>query len=107
MVQYTVITVAQALDQLQRIVEYITKNDSLGNAKIVNNGIIETIETLKTMPSRNSVYKTVKKTKETYRFIPKWSYNIIYRIEDDPPVVKVVTIAHAAQNPKRIEKLLE
>ncbi len=53
MVQYKVITVAQALDQLQCIIEYIKENDSAGNAKIVYDEIIEAIESLQTMPNRN------------------------------------------------------
>ena len=107
MVQYKVITVAQALDQLKSILEYIIERDSIGKAQIAHDGIIKTIESLKTMPYRNSVYRTVKKTKKTYRFVPQWSYNIIYRIEDDPPVVNVVTIANASQSSKEIEKYLK
>ncbi len=106
MVQYKVITVAQALDQLQRIIEYIKENQSEGNAQIVYDGILEAIESLQSMPYRNPVYRTIEEKKEAYRYIPKWSFNIIYRIENDPPVVYVVTIAHAAQHRKKIEKLL-
>ena len=107
MVQYKVITVAQALDQLQRIIQYIKENDSVSNAKIVHDGIIEAIESLQTMPYRNSVYRTVKKKKHDYRYQPQWSFNIVYGIENDPPVVYVVTIANAAQNPSKIEALLK
>lgn len=107
MVQYKVITVAQALDQLQRIIEYIEENDSESRAKIVYDGIIEAIESFQTMPYRNPVYRTVKKKKHEYRYQPQWSFNIIYRIENDPPVVYVVTIANAARGSSSIEALLE
>lgn len=107
MVQYKVITVAQALDQLQRILEYILEKDSIARAQIVHDGIIVAIESLENMPYRNSVYRTVKKTEKTYRFVPQWSYNIIYRIEDAPPVVNVVTIVKASRSSKEIEKYLQ
>ena len=55
MAQYEVITTAQALNQLYRIVNYIQVQGSNQNARIVYNGLIEAIESLKTMPNRNPV----------------------------------------------------
>ena len=106
MAQYEVITTAQALNQLYRIVNYIQGQGSNQNASIVYNGLIEAIESLKTMPNRNPVYRTVKKKQYEYRYQPKWSFNIIYRIEEAPPKVYIVTIAGAAQSRAGIESLL-
>lgn len=107
MVKYQVITTAQALDQLQNILNYIIENDSLGNAQIAYEGIVEAIASLEVFPNGYSVYRTIKQTAHTYRFVPKWSFNIIYRVEEEPPRVIVITIASAKQSKKTLEKLLE
>ena len=79
MVKYQVITAAQALKQLQSILEYIIENDSFGKAQIAYEGIIETISALEVFPNGHSVYRTVKKTENTYRFIPKISFIFYFR----------------------------
>ena len=50
MVKYQVITTAQALDQLQSILNYVIENDSLGNAQIAYEGIVEAIASLEVFP---------------------------------------------------------
>lgn len=107
MVRHKVVIVAQALDQLQKIVKYVNENDSEGRSRIVYDGIVGAIESLQTMPYRNSAYETEKKTKYSYRYLPKWSFNIIYRVEDNLKVVYVVTIVNAAQLRRNIEALIE
>jgi plasmid stabilization system protein ParE len=107
MVKYKVLTTAEAADQLQNILDYITETDSLGKARIVSKGILGTIKSLKSFPNGYSIYRTIKETKFTYRSIPKWNYLIIYRVEEDPPKVLVVTIASARQSKERIEQLLK
>lgn len=61
MAQFKVIITPQALNQLYRIVNYIQKQGSNQNATIIYNGLIEAIESLKIMPKRNPVYRTVEK----------------------------------------------
>lgn len=107
MVRYKVVIVAQALDQLQKIVEYVKENDSEGRARIVHQGIVEAIESLQSMPYRNPAYETTKKLKYSYRYFPKWSFNIIYRVEDDAQAVYVITIVNAAQQRKKVESQME
>ncbi len=106
MAQYKVIITAQALNQLYLIVNDIQKQGSNQNANIVYNGLIETIESLKIMPKRNPVYRTVEKKQYEYRYQSKWSFNIIYGIEEAPPKVYIVTIAGAAQDRVGIESML-
>jgi len=106
MAQFKVIITPQALNQLYRIVNYIQKQGSNQNATIIYNGLIEAIESLKIMPKRNPVYRTVGKKRYEYRYQPKWSFNIIYRIEEAPPKVYIVTIAAAARDRAGIEAML-
>ena len=107
MVRHKVVIVAQALEQLLQIVEYVRENDSESRARIVHDGIVEAIESLLSMPHRNPVYETRKKTKYSYRYLPKWSFNIIYRVEDDLQVVYVITIVNAARLRKNVEANIE
>jgi plasmid stabilization system protein ParE len=107
MVKYQVLTTAQALDQLQHILDFIIESDSLGKAQIAFEGITEAIEALEVFPNAHSVYQTIKQTEHTYRFKPKWSFNIIYKVEENPPRVIIITIANAKQSKERVEKLLQ
>ncbi|WP_425421926.1 type II toxin-antitoxin system RelE/ParE family toxin [Phaeodactylibacter xiamenensis] len=77
MAQYKVVITAQALNQLYLIVNYIQKQGSNQNANIVYNGLIETIESLKIIPKRNPVYRTVEKKQYEYRYQSKWSFKSV------------------------------
>jgi plasmid stabilization system protein ParE len=72
----------------------------------VADGILEAIETLEYLPHRHPVLRTIEKMEETYRFALKWRYKIIYRIIEDPPEVRVVTIFHSSQDPRELERIL-
>ncbi|NET38245.1 MAG: type II toxin-antitoxin system RelE/ParE family toxin [Cyanothece sp. SIO1E1] len=42
----------------------------------------------------------------TYRRVLKWSYRIIYTIEEEDLLVIVVEIDHSNRNPVELEKIL-
>ncbi|MEZ5042494.1 MAG: type II toxin-antitoxin system RelE/ParE family toxin [Saprospiraceae bacterium] len=100
-------TTQRALAELKELVDYIASDSSIDHAQKVRDGIIDIIASLETMPARNAIHRTATKKKYTYRYAPKWSYKIVYRIEEEPPTVNVVSIFHTSQHPIRLDKILE
>ena len=56
-------------------------------------------DSLSTMPERFSVEPNVASQHYTFRFIPKWNYKIIYRINKEIDVVVIARILSTRQNP--------
>ncbi len=88
---------AAQLDLLY-IVEYLLENVSLNVAEKVNDGILETTETLASLPHRNPTLDF----SSDHHFIIKWSYKIVYTIIEKDLTVLVVGIEHTSRNPERL-----
>ena len=58
------------------------------------------------MPERNGLLNGVDNLAITYRRVLKWSYRIIYTIEEEELTVIVVEIDHSRRNPKELEQIL-
>jgi len=57
------------------------------------------------MPTKNSILQGIDDEHIIYRRVLKWSYRIIYTIEEDKLMVVVVEIDHARSDPKKLKKL--
>ncbi|MEL6717825.1 MAG: type II toxin-antitoxin system RelE/ParE family toxin [Bacteroidota bacterium] len=106
MAQYKVVTTFQALEQLSEIEDYLSEYRSTESAEYVVDGLIDAIESLERMPTRHPLLRTVEKKQYTYRYAPKWAYKIVFRIEEDPPIVFVITIVHSKQNTSWLDDIL-
>ena len=103
---YQVVISRLAEDSLKTIVEYLTQTASDTVAEKVRAGIIEEIRKLAKMPEKNALLRGVENLAITYRRALKWSYRIIYTIEEEDLIVIVVEIDHSSRNPKELEKIL-
>lgn len=106
MAQYKVVTTFQALDQLADIEDYLRENRSEETAEYVVDGLIEAIETLENMPTKHPLLRLIEKKQYTYRYAPKWAYKIVFRVEEHPPMVFVITIVHSKRNPSWLDDIL-
>ncbi len=106
MAKYQVVTTFQALDQLAEIEAYLSENRSDETAEYVVDGLIEAIESLENMPTRHPLLRLVEKKEYTYRYAPKWAYKIIFRVEENPPTVFVITIVHSKRDPSWLDDIL-
>lgn len=91
------LTPAAQLDLLD-IVEYLLENASLDVAEHVNDGILETAQTLEVLPRRNPKLEFSPQ----HHFILKWSYKIVYTIIEEDLTVLIVGIEHTSRNPQRL-----
>lgn len=103
---YQVVISQLAEDSLQSIVEYLSLTASDVVAEKVRAGIIEEIRKLAVMPEKNPLLRGVDNLSITYRRVLKWSYRIIYTIEEGDLTVIVVEIDHSRRNPKELEEIL-
>lgn len=97
---YKIIVTGTARTGMKEILDYLVKHASLEIANKVRKELNETIRSLKTMPSRNGIEHDISNEQTTYRRILKWSYKIVYTIEEDAIRVVVVDISHAKQDPE-------
>ena len=90
-----------ALDQLERIVKYISEERGSSYAKIVGTRIIERTEQLEQFPELGQLEQLLQHKKSEYRYLVAWSYKIIYRVTKKGVVIS--RIYHTAQNPNKLK----
>jgi len=103
--KYKVIIAPEARDDLKRETNYIRRKWSDKRAKQVQNGILDEIDKLDTLPNRHPTHKRISDDERTYRFIPKWAYMIIYRVEELLKRVRVVSIFSTDQDPENVDEV--
>jgi len=63
--------------------DYIRRRSSVQQAKNVNRGIQEAIKGLATFPARHQKMEQIGTEQQVYHSFPKWSFLIIYRVEEE------------------------
>lgn len=92
-----------ALDQLERVVKYISEERGNSYAKTVGTRIIERTEQLEDFPEIGQREPLLQNKKSEYRYLVAWSYKIIYRLSKDK--ITISRIFHTAQNPDRLKRI--
>jgi len=105
--KYRVVVSMEARDDLKRELDYIRRKWSVQRAKIVRDGISKAITKLDTFPGAHPKLHRICTEERTYRFVPKWSYLIIFRIEIEEDQVRVVSIFSSDQEPENVDKIKE
>lgn len=90
-----------ALDQLERIVKYISEERGNSYAKTVGTRIVERTEELEEFPELGPKEPLLQHKKSEYRYLVAWSYKIIYRLSKDR--ITISRIFHTAQNPDKLK----
>lgn len=106
MVEYQVKVGKEAKQSLRDFYTWLKKNESESLAIKVIEGIIESIASLSIRPERYGLLLEMPGSEIEYRKILKWSYKIIFVIEEELKEVFVVDVIHASRNPKYIQKKL-
>lgn len=103
MVTYKVTVSKEAKAALRKIYSWLKENESPLTADKVRDGILDEIDGLAHMPERHGIAREIKNDHILYRRILKWSYKIIFTIDEDVIEVLVVDIVHAKQHPQRLQ----
>lgn len=104
--KYQVVISSQAQKSLDHIVDYIADNASDETAKKVEKGLLEAALNLTKFPHRHPILHRAKKG-TVYRYVLKWSYKIIFTVEEADDNVIVIEMFHSSQDPKKLEDILD
>jgi len=99
---YRVILLPEAFDDLDAIVDYI-EHESPKNAALTVERILRAAQSLSQLPHRYKVHRSKKQLDRTIHSMPLPPFIIYYRIIEQPPTVRVLTIRHGARRPPRFE----
>ena len=97
---YRVIVTPAALDDLDRLTEYI-KQDSPQNALSVFNRLWQACQSLSTFPYRFAIRQNRRDPSQTVRGIPARPFIVYYRIDETLKVVRVLAMRHGHQRQPR------
>lgn len=92
---YRVIITDEAFDDLTAILEFIA-DDSHQNAARVTERLIKAIESLDLFPRRYSIAAAATRLGMDTRSMPIASFKVLYRVQETPRVVYVLSVRHAA-----------
>lgn len=101
---YQVVLTTRAQNGIRKIYDYLIENASYDTAESVKLGIEEEIVKLSQAPDSRGLLKG-HKSQTVYRRVLKWSYRIIFTIEENELSVLVVRIDHSKSNPAELESL--
>jgi len=97
---YRVIIVAEAIDNLNGILEYI-KQDSPQNAAKTFNRLWSHCQSLAILPRRHEVHQHRKASALTVHSMPVPPFIVYYRVDDHARTVRVISVRHGAQKQPR------
>ena len=102
---YQVVVTAEAQQNLEEIIDYLGHNVSYETAERVRDGIEEELANLAKYPESKALLRGTEHIQTIYRRALKWSYRIIFTIEENELLVLVVRIDNEKMNPVSLEDL--
>ncbi len=102
--RYEVVITSRAEESLKQIVLYLDEKVSYETAERVRLGLLDAIEKLARHPESNGILQEISNPEVTYRRVIKWSYRIIYIIEEGAKIIFVLDIDHTRKNPKHLKE---
>ena len=102
MKKYTIVWSLQARTSLKEIHEFVNLNSASGALKVISK-IFDTGEKLKHFPNGHPVDTRLMNESVVYRFIPIWSYQIIFTVDEKKDRVIIVQVFDSRQNPDKLK----
>ena len=97
-----------AESQIDDIILYLEDQVSRAVADKVKRGIYDAIEGLIEMPSRHGILQEVSGGEITFRRVLKWSYIIVFHVDDRTRKVTIMDVSNRNQDPQKlIDRLKE
>lgn len=101
--RYEVVITSRAEESLEQIILSLEERASYEIADRVRKGLLESIAKLERHPESNSIVQEISDEKVTYRRVLKWSYRIIYTVEEVVKIVFVLDIDSPRRDPKNLK----
>ena len=101
MKKYRVIWSHQSSDDLHEIYHFIYPKSKKGAEKVFD-AILSLGDSLEKMPERFPVELLLENAPREYRYITKWSYKIVYTIQQKKNRVIIARIFDTRQNPEKL-----
>lgn len=101
---YQIVLSRAAQQHLRDIYDYLYDNVSYETAEHVKDGLESTIAKLSQSPEANGLLRG-HSSSIIYRRILKWSYRIIFTIEEEQLIVEVIRVDNQKVNPTSLEDL--
>jgi len=98
---YQVIWSEKAKEDLLRIYDFIYNQSPQGADKVFD-VLLDLGDSLDKLPYRFPIEDLMIEAKNEYRFISKWSYKIIFFVDEKNDQVIITQIFGTAQNPERL-----
>lgn len=80
------------------ITDYLTKNASEQTAEHVYFGILDAIDDLAKMPTGYPIERHISNEKRTFRYHRKWKYHIVFYINEEKKLVKIMDVVHSSRD---------
>ena len=101
--RYEVVITSRAEESLEQIILSLEEEVSSETAERVRKGLLEAIEKLERYPESNSIVQEISDDEVTYRRVLKWSYRIIYTIEETVKIVFVLDVDYPRGDPQKLK----
>jgi plasmid stabilization system protein ParE len=101
---YQIVLSTTAQDNLRDIYDYLYDHVSFETAEHVKDGLEAEIAKLSQSPEANGLLQG-HNSKTVYRRVLKWSYRIIFSIEEQQLTVEIIRVDSQKMNPVSLEDL--
>ncbi len=102
---YEVELADSAWDDIFNIIYYLRKYSGESTAQRTRKALIAEARKLEKMPTGYPIQHNISSEKRTFRFIAKWKYKIIYYVDEEAKVVRVVAVRHSSQDPDKLKDI--
>ena len=95
-----------AWDDIYDVFSYLRRNAGESTAQNVRKGLIAEVRKLEKFPTGFPIQHNISSKQRTFRFLMKWKYKIIFFVDEDAKVIRVIAVRHSSQNPDSLKDLI-
>jgi plasmid stabilization system protein ParE len=99
---FQVVFSRKAMEDLRRIVDYLSQKASKSVGEQVRYRILDQAESLQNLPESKPILPGIEDFEHEVRYTKAWSYKIIFRIFHPTNTVRILTIRHDKEDPEDI-----
>ena len=102
--QYKIVVTEKAAKSLEQIIIYLEEEVSYQTADKIRLSLLEVIYSLDKHPHSNGILHVISDETIIYRRVIKWSYRVIYHIDEAQNLIYVMDIDHVKRDPQKLKE---